>query len=78
MLVIAPDPAQLRTRQQAASQSAFDTIIAALAGLIMPGLIVAAAVLARRNVLLGHGDRRGAFEAAAVMFTLAWVRTREY
>jgi serine/threonine-protein kinase len=58
------------TRQQAASQSAFDTVIAALAGLIMPGLIVAAAVLARRNVLLGHGDRRGALEAAAVMFTL--------
>jgi serine/threonine-protein kinase len=39
--------------------------------LVIPGLMVAAAVLARRNVKLGRGDRKGAFRAAAVLF---WVR----
>lgn len=38
--------------------------------LVIPGLMIAAAILARHNVKLGRGDRKGAFRAAAVLF---WV-----
>jgi predicted Ser/Thr protein kinase len=58
------------TRQESAPASTFDRVIAGLAGLVMPALIAAAAFLARRNVLAGRGDRRGAVQAAAVMFAL--------
>ncbi|MEW6321960.1 MAG: serine/threonine-protein kinase [Acidobacteriota bacterium] len=58
------------TRQQPAAASTFDAAISALAGLIMPALMVGAAVLARRNLRLNRGDRRGALEAAAAMFLL--------
>jgi hypothetical protein len=36
----------------------------------MPALMVVGAVLARRNLKLGRGDRRGAFRAAAAVFFL--------
>jgi hypothetical protein len=39
--------------------------------IIIPGLMLAAAVLAHRQVRLGRGDRRGAFRAAAAMFVIA-------
>lgn len=39
--------------------------------LVIPALMGAAAMLARHNVKLGRGDRKGAFRAASVMF---WVR----
>ncbi|MCA1558975.1 MAG: hypothetical protein LC804_01440 [Acidobacteria bacterium] len=42
--------------------------MAILSSLIMPALMLAGALLARRNVRMGRGDRRGAFRAAAVIF----------
>jgi serine/threonine-protein kinase len=56
--------------------SQFSAVTQQLTTLIMPGLMVVGVVLARRNVLLGRGDRRGAFRAAAALFCLlltAWV-----
>jgi serine/threonine-protein kinase len=35
-------------------------------------LIGAAAFMARRNIVLGRGDRRGAFRVALVLFALGW------
>ena len=54
-------------------------ITSSLEALVMPALMLAGAVLARRNVKLGRGDRRGAFRAAAfVFFTIlaAWLFRR--
>ncbi len=54
----------------------FTTITSVLEALIMPALMLAGAVLARRNVRLERGDRRGAFRAAAAVFLLfvaSWV-----
>jgi hypothetical protein len=54
----------------------FTRIIGALATVIMPGLMVLGAVLARRNVKMGRGDRQGAFRAAAFVFSVSlfsWV-----
>jgi hypothetical protein len=51
-------------------------ITSAITALVMPALIVLAAVLARHNVKLGRGDRRGAFRAATAVFALligAWM-----
>jgi hypothetical protein len=39
----------------------------------MPALMLSGVVLSRRNLRLGRGDRRGAFRAAAVLFTLSLV-----
>jgi hypothetical protein len=50
-------------------------ITAGIAALVMPGLIIVVALLARRNVKLGRGDRRGALRAATTVFGLligAW------
>jgi serine/threonine-protein kinase len=57
----------------------FGTITAALEALVVPALMLAGAVLARRNVKLGRGDRRGAFRVAAAVFVLlmaAWLLRR--
>ena len=54
----------------------FNVLIASMTALVMPGLMVAGAVLARRNVKLGRGDRRGAFRAASFIFVaemVVWV-----
>jgi serine/threonine-protein kinase len=51
-------------------------ITAGIAALVMPGLMIVVALLARRNVKLGRGDRRGAFRAATAVFVLligAWL-----
>jgi hypothetical protein len=64
------DPA---TRRQ---PSGFQRALNVISSLVMPGLMLVSALLARRNVKLGRGDRRGAFRAAAVVFFLiifAWV-----
>jgi predicted Ser/Thr protein kinase len=52
----------------AATAPFFNQAIEVLSALIMPGLMIVGAVLARRNVKLGRGDRRGAFRAAAAVF----------
>jgi serine/threonine-protein kinase len=49
-------------------QPLMSRITSAITALVMPALIVLAAVLARRNVTHGRGDRRGAFRAAAAIF----------
>jgi serine/threonine-protein kinase len=57
----------------------FGTVTAALEALVVPALMLAGAVLARRNVKLGRGDRRGAFRVAAAVFLLlmvAWMLRR--
>jgi serine/threonine-protein kinase len=46
----------------------FNVVIGETAGLVMPALMVAAALLARSNVKQGRGDRRGAFRSATLMF----------
>jgi len=54
----------------------FNLIISNLAALIMPALMIAAAVLARHNVRLGRGDRRGALRAATFLMVttlVSWV-----
>jgi serine/threonine-protein kinase len=51
-------------------------ILNVFTSLLLPGLMVAAAILARHNVKLGRGDRRGAFRAASVLFFVrmaAWL-----
>jgi hypothetical protein len=48
-------------------------IISNLAALIMPALMVAAAVLARHNVKLGRGDRSGALKAATFLVAASMV-----
>jgi predicted Ser/Thr protein kinase len=51
----------------------FTRIISAIAGVIMPGLMLLGAVLARRNVKLGRGDRPGAFRAASFIFLVSLI-----
>jgi serine/threonine-protein kinase len=54
----------------------FNVIIATLAAFVMPALMLSAAVLARHNVKIGRGDRRGAFRAATVVIATsltAWL-----
>jgi serine/threonine protein kinase len=53
--------------------SAFTQIINALATIIMPGLMLLGAVLARVNLKAGRGDHHGAFQTAAVVFILTLV-----
>jgi len=44
-----------------------------ITSVVMPGLMLTGVLLARRNVKLGRGDRRGAFRAAAVLFVLLMI-----
>ena len=51
-------------------------VTAAVTALVMPALMLVGALLARHNVKLGRGDRRGAFRTAAAVFLLlmgAWL-----
>jgi tRNA A-37 threonylcarbamoyl transferase component Bud32 len=62
-------------RSAPAGASHFNAVIEWLAGLIMPGLMLGGALLARHNVKLQRGDRVGAFRAASIIFVtslLAW------
>ena len=54
----------------------FERATGFITALVMPGLMLVGALLARRNVTLGRGDRRGAFRAASAVFLLiliAWL-----
>jgi Protein kinase domain len=60
----------------AAPGTLFDRVTNAITALVMPALMLVGALLARRNVKLGRGDRRGAFRAASAVFLLliaAWL-----
>jgi serine/threonine-protein kinase len=63
-------PWSVSARETPASPSRFTAIVAALGTLVVPALMVAGAVLARRNLRLGRGDRAGAFRAASVLFVV--------
>ena len=60
-------PWSVSSRETPAPQSLFAKIIAALGALVLPALMAAGALLARRNLRLGRGDRIGAFRAASVL-----------
>ena len=51
-------------RSEPAPPSRFDRIVQGLAGLIMPGLMIAGALLARHNLRLQRGDHTSAARAA--------------
>jgi hypothetical protein len=51
----------------------YTRILNNLQSIIMPSLLLAAAVLARRNVKAGRGDRRGAARAAGALFAITLV-----
>ena len=53
--------------------SPFAQIIGVLASVIMPGLMVVGAVLARGNLKAGRGDRAGALRVATFVFTTSMV-----
>jgi hypothetical protein len=62
-------------------QSGFSRFLEVTAGLVVPGLMMAAAILAWRNLKAGRGDRRGATRAALVLVALevvAWVFRSQY
>ncbi len=61
------------SREAPPSTPFFTRAVLALEMLIMPSLMIAGLVLARRNVKLGRGDRRGARRAAVVLFALTLV-----
>jgi tRNA A-37 threonylcarbamoyl transferase component Bud32 len=64
------------SRSAPVALSRFDWIVNGLTSLIIPGLVVAAIVLARKNIKASRGDRRAAMRAAAVVFVVslvAWV-----
>lgn len=54
----------------------YNAVMSQITAVVMPGLMLVGVLLARRNVKLGRGDRRGAFRAAAALFLLlmtAWL-----
>jgi hypothetical protein len=59
---------QLAAGQQALAPGRGEQLLGVLEALVVPGLLVVGAVMARRNLLRGRGDRRGA--AAAGLFVL--------
>ena len=62
-------------------QSRFARFLEVVAGLVMPALMIAAAVLAWRHLKTGRGDRRGATRAAAVLVVLeiiGWVLVTQH
>jgi serine/threonine-protein kinase len=63
-------------RTPRAAPPLFNRVTAAIEATIMPALMLVAAILARRNVTAGRGDRRGAFRTATIIFVTtmtAWV-----
>jgi len=62
-------------RSQPTPSSLFDRFVNRVSSFVMPGLILAAVVLARQNIKLGRGDRRAAMRAASVVLVanlIAW------
>jgi serine/threonine-protein kinase len=56
-----------------AAPSIFTQVIGGLAAIIIPGLMVVGAGLARVNIKAGRGDRAGAFRVAAFVFILSLI-----
>jgi tRNA A-37 threonylcarbamoyl transferase component Bud32 len=68
-------PWSASAREVRTPPSFFSRVVGALASIIMPGLMVVGAVLARGNIKAGRGDREGAFRVATFVFgasLLAW------
>jgi serine/threonine-protein kinase len=66
-------------RSVATTPPLFNVITSAITALVIPGLMLAGALLARRNVKSGRGDRRGALRAGAIVLLLsmaAWLLRR--
>jgi serine/threonine-protein kinase len=61
------------SREGPASATLFTRTLFVLQMMVMPALMIAGLVLARRNVKLGRGDRRGATRAAVALFALTLV-----
>ena len=77
--LVGPWSRSSRDAGPAAPPSRFGSFLNVVTGLVMPGLMVAAVVLAWRNLKQGKGDRRGALRAATVLFVCemgAWLCTR--
>ena len=70
-IIAGPWSRSARTPAPPAAPTLLARFMTGFTSLVLPGLMIAAAILARHNVKLGRGDRRGAFRAAAVLF---WVR----
>ena len=70
-VITGPWSRSARTPTPAAPATLRAQFMTGFTSLVIPGLMIAAAVLARHNVKLDRGDRKGAFRAAAVLF---WVR----
>ena len=56
------------SRSAPPAPSLFDRFARGVSSFVMPGLLVVAVILARRNTTRGRGDRRGALRAAVVVF----------
>ena len=64
------------SRGPQAAVSRFTESMAALAGFVMPAMMLVGVVLARRQMRLKRGDRVGAFRAATITFIIsltAWI-----
>ena len=61
------------SRSAPTAASIFDRIVSGISSLVMPALVVAAVVLARRNIKAGRGDRRGALRAAGIVLIASLV-----
>ncbi len=63
-------------RSAPVTSSLFNAVMSNIAALVMPALMLAGALLARRNLRLGRGDCRAAFFAATILFAsgmTAWL-----
>ena len=73
--LVGPWSRSARDSTPVAAPSRFASIMNVVTGLVMPGLMIAAVVLAWRNLKHGRGDQRGALRAATVLFVcemVAW------
>ena len=74
--LVGPWSRSSRDSAPAAPPARFASFLNVVAGLVMPSLMVAAVILAWRNLKQGKGDRRGALRAATVLFVCeigAWL-----
>jgi len=75
-------PWTLAARDVAPVQASFGLVLFTIAGLIGMMIVVAGALLARRHLRTGRGDRTGAFRTAAIIFVTQFaalfLRARHY
>ena len=62
-------------RQEEAGFSGREWVAVIFLGLVMTAVVIGSILLARRNLRLGRGDRRGAFKLAFFVFAVALVST---